>query len=437
MTFQLASFKALSRLSLPIVLSMASSVLIALVDTAMVSPLGEVPLAAVGLTATVVMLFYATLYGWVSMAGVDMANAFGAQDDQRLSGSLMIGGLANFAMGAVGALVMALCYGLLPYFGQPEEVVQAALPYFMGIALSLIPFSLFYTLKGFFDAIDRAWLGLWVGLATLGSNIPLNYLFIYTLDYGITGAAIATCLSYLVGIGLTIYLVRDRLVWPSNVFSRSLNLIGQGTPVALGFAGEAGAFVTVGLMVGLFGPAALAANQIANAMGSVLYMVPLGVSIAISMLAGQAMGREAPTEARSLTLHAVVMSAGWMAICAVILVISADQIALWFAPTAAVQALAGGLLVVHAIMQMGDGIQSAALGGLRGMGDTQWPVGVTLTSYACIGVPGAWLLSQHTPLGIYGLWVGYGMGLYIVGAVLTWRVLRGRTPSIPRTGAHT
>ena len=427
--FNRKSFAAIGGLALPIVLSMASSVLIALVDTAMISPLGELELAAAGLTATVVMFFYATLYGFVSIANVRMASAHGAGDDDQLNQSVIVGIHMSLWVGLAGALTMAAGYLALPYLGQPQSVVDASLPYYLGIALSLIPFTVFYTAKGLFDAIDRAWMGLLIGLSALLSNIPLNYLMIYGLGsfagYGLVGAAIATLLSYLIGIALTVYLIRDRLRGHvSDLWIQTRRMSWDSIPVSIGFAGEASAFVAVGMMVGLFGAAALAANQIANAVGSVLYMVPLGVSIAISMLAGQAMGRGDAQAARSLTAHSIVLSASWMLGCAIVLTLSADAIAKLFGPSDEAIAIAGGLLIVHAVMQIGDGIQSSVLGGLRGMGDTKFPVAVTLLAYGLIGVPAAWVLGMHTSLGVYGLWIGYGCGLYLVGAVLCVRLAR-------------
>ena len=54
--------KALSSLAIPIVLGMSASVLIALVDTLMLAPLGKLPLAA-GLTTGLVLIWYSGIYG--------------------------------------------------------------------------------------------------------------------------------------------------------------------------------------------------------------------------------------------------------------------------------------------------------------------------------------------------------------------------------------
>ena len=425
--FSTQFFVRIARLALPIMLSMASSVVIGLVDTAMISPLGEVQLAAAGLTATIVMLFYPTLFGFVSMANIRMANAQGAKNESALDESVWVSTAMSIWVGLAGAGIMALCFLGLSYLGQPQEVVDASLPYYLGIAFSLILFTPFYTLRGYFDSVDQPWIGLAVGLVALISNVPLNYLFIYGIGpvdgLGIVGAAIATNCSYALGLVVMLYLLRKRFqVRVSNLTVKIKNLIGDSLPISAGFAGEAVAFTLVGLMVGLFGTAALAANQIANAFASVLYMVPLGISMAISVLAGQAIGRDKPTEARALTIHAVVFSAGWMLLCAGVLSVSAEHIATFFGPTVDVIELGTGLLIVYALMQVGDGIQSAALGGLRGMGDTRWPVRVTLLGYGGLSIPVAALLGFYTPLGVYGLWVGYAVGLYVVGGVLCWRL---------------
>ncbi len=53
----------LARLALPIVISLAAAALIGVVDTVMVAPLGTLPLAAVSITASVLIIFYSALYG--------------------------------------------------------------------------------------------------------------------------------------------------------------------------------------------------------------------------------------------------------------------------------------------------------------------------------------------------------------------------------------
>ena len=415
--------KALSSLAFPIVLGMSASVLIALVDTLMLAPLGKLPLAAAGLTTGLVLIWYSGIYGYISMINVRMAEAHGAQDRSQLNQVTCSGMAAALLTGCIGAASMAAVYFLLPWLDQPDEVLDIIGPYWFGIAFSLIPFSVFYTLKGFFDSIERPWIGLWVGVIALTANIPLNYLFIHMLGYGLFGAALGTLCAYAAGLGFALTWLWRRDYLSGSIVGPEVALyLRLGTPVGIGFVGEGAAFAFIGLAMGWFGATALAAHQIINSFGSVIYMVPLGISIAVSVLCGQRVGRGDLAGARAMGLTAVGVSMSWMVLCTALVILASEWIAHGLSPTAEVAGLVASLLIINAVMQIGDGIQSAALGGLRGQSDTLYPTAVTLACYGLVGVPLALVLGFSFGWGPHGLWIGYGTGLFLAGGILTRRL---------------
>ena len=75
----------LVRLAVPIVIGLASSTLISVVDTVMIAPLGTFPLAATSITVSVLLIFYSGLYGVTSVAGVLVARHYGAKEFDRVS----------------------------------------------------------------------------------------------------------------------------------------------------------------------------------------------------------------------------------------------------------------------------------------------------------------------------------------------------------------
>ena len=185
-----------------------------------------------------------------------------------------------------------------------------------------------------------------------------------------------------------------------------------GTPVGIGFVGEGAAFAFIGLAMGWFGATALAALEIINSFGSVIYMVPLGISIAVSVLCGQRVGRGDSGRGRAMGLTAVGVSMSWMVLCTAMVILASEWIARGLSPTIEVAGLVASLLIINAVMQIGDGIQSAALGGLRGQSDTLYPTVVTLACYGLVGVPMALVLGFSFDWGPHGLWIGYGAGLF-------------------------
>jgi len=81
------------------------------------------------------------------------------------------------------------------------------------------------------------------------------------------------------------------------------------------------------------------------------------------------------------------------------------------------------LLAAGAAFQLSDGIQTAATGALRGVGDTRTPMICHLLAYWAIGLPlGAWLCFRRG-WGAFGLWAGLSLALILIGIVLlsVWR----------------
>jgi len=90
----------------------------------------------------------------------------------------------------------------------------------------------------------------------------------------------------------------------------------------------------------------------------------------------------------------------------------------------AVVAMAASILLVFALAQVFDGVQSTMVGALRGLSDTAWPAGVSILAYWVFALPLGWVLAAPLGLGPGGIWLGWIMALAWAGGMLTWRFLR-------------
>jgi len=79
------------------------------------------------------------------------------------------------------------------------------------------------------------------------------------------------------------------------------------------------------------------------------------------------------------------------------------------------------LMYIAAIFQIGDALQVVALGLLRGLKDTQFPMIVAAISYAVIGVPASYLLGFTFGGEGAGVWFGFVIGLSCAAALLLVR----------------
>ncbi|SFS21826.1 MATE family efflux transporter [Yoonia litorea] len=426
-----AEMRALARLGFPIVISLAAATLIGVVDTVMIAPLGTLSLAAASITTFVLIIFYSGLYGFVSAIGVRMAEARGKNDATDLSVATRTGLWIAAVTGGIGALLMLALRPALPFLGQPPEVVALISGYWTAMSLLLIPFTVFYALKGLFDAIDAPWVGVILAFTAVALNIPANWVLIHGIGnwegFGLLGAGLASLFSQ------TAALVIAWIIWQRSVLTKDARAPGhptraevrtqlrEGATIATGYIGEGGAYSFAGLMMGWFSAAALAANQIVNAVGGVLYMVPLGVSIAVSIRIGQAIGADQRKRLKTIGYAALAVIIAWMTLVMLGLLWGGGRLAALLSDDPAVVTLATGMFIVIAAMQVADGVQGTMLGAARGMTDNVVPVAITMVCYWVVALPVGYLLGFTLGWGPNGVWIGYGVGLALAAIAVTLR----------------
>lgn len=422
-----AEFLPLIRLAVPLMVGLAAALLIGVVDTAMISPLGTVPLAAAGVTTAVLIILISGLWGIVTVISVQISQAEGADNPEGVAVALRGGLILCLLGGGSAALIMVAIYPFLGPLGQPEEVLDILFPYWLSMAIWMVPFTLFFGLKALFDAVNWPWTA--VGLSYLGVvfNIPANFTFIHVLELGVLGAGLASILSQCVSLvaawivlsrapGLAAFRQKVTVAW-RDVWAQ----FKEALPICLGYAGEGGAYAIVGIMMGWLGAAALAAHQIVNALGGLAYMIPLGMAGAASIRVGLAVGAGQRSRLRPILKASFALVTVWQALAALIFVFGGRLMAEAMSDDPAVIELAVTLFVMVALLQIADGFQGAALGALRGMSDMNVPTVITLIAYWPLALPVSYLLGFVLGFGAVGVWLGYTLGLVVAGVALPWR----------------
>jgi MATE family multidrug resistance protein len=409
---------------------LAAALLIGVVDTAMIAPLGTLPLAAAGITTAVLIVLISALWGVVTVISVQISQAEGAADTARTSRALRCGLWLCLLGGGAASLVMATLFPVLSLLGQPQEVRAILLPYWLSMAAWIVPFTLFFGIKALFDAIGRPWTGVALSYIGVVVNVPANYIFIHVLDMGLLGAGLASVLSQslslLASLGVLAYapsLARFRarvvLTWRDIVRQAR-----ETWPLCLGYASEGGAYAMVGVMMGWLGAEALAAHQIVNALAALAYMIPLGVAGATSIRVGHAVGALHPLRLRPILKAACGIVTFWQVLMALLFIAGGRPLAAVLSDDPAVIELAATLFLVVGFLQVADGLQGTALGALRGMSDTAWPTLVTLTAYWPIALPACYFLGFWAGFGAVGIWLGYTLGLIVAATLLPLRFWR-------------
>lgn len=337
--------------------------------------------------------------------------------------------------------LLALAHGrdILLAIGQDARAAEAADGFLDILLWAMIPAIMASVLRVTIAALGRPGWAIGVAALALGVNILGNWLLVFgNLGFpalGLSGSAIASVVTSFAmmltycGIALADRRIRRfRLFgnWWRTEWSRLVELVRIGVPIALTLTFEGGLFSAAAFLVGLIGVTEVAAHAIALQIAAVAFQVPFGIAQAATIRVGTAFGAGDRVWIGRAGWVALALGTGFMVLTAV---------TLWAAPRLAVSAyvdvdapenarvvaLAIQYLAVAAAFQLFDGAQAVAAGVLRGLKDTRVPMILAALGYWVAGFGSAVLLGF--PLGMEGIgvWTGLAIGLAVVSVLLGHR----------------
>jgi MATE family multidrug resistance protein len=433
------------RLAVPMALTQLGQIAMMTSDLAFIGRLGNAAVAAAALAGTVYFISFTIGMGLVSAVAPLAAQAFGARDPRRVRRALRTGLWAGLL---ITLPIMPFSFNgeaILLALGQTPAAAHLAQQYLLGLVWGVAPALWFMAIRSFMGAVNRPEPALWITLAA----IPANALLVYLLVYGewgfprleLLGAGIGTSIINLVTFLAALWFAtRVRPFRKYHVLGRiwrfdwplMRQLVAIGAPISLSFMLEYGLFSTAALLMGLISTLALAAHQVALQVTAVLFMVPFGISQAATVRVGHAVGRVDPAGVKRAGLVALLLGVALTAVFTLVVIVSRFAIGrLFFGnadDAAASVMLAATLLLIGATFFVGDGVQSIALGSLRGLNDTRVPLLFAVTGYWLIGFPTACVLGFWAGLGAIGVWIGLSCGtvVYATLLVLRFRLLARR-----------
>ncbi len=269
-------------------------------------------------------------------------------------------------------------------------------------------------------------------------NFIANWILIYELEWGITGAGVATgftltfmCLTLLIVIWRRRLLRGAWVPWDARSFrfSEILKVIRIGIPVGLHFAFEVGAFGATTLLAGLISVTATVAHGVAINLASMTFMFPLGIGLAATTRIGNLLGEKRPEDAQTSAVVAMWMGGLSMAALGVVLYLGRNYFPAIYVPkdTEAIR-MAALVLPIAAAFQVFDGVQVVGSGVMRGMGKTVPAAVFNFIAWWIIALPMAAYFVLLRNGDLTHVWWSLCLGLGVV-AVLSIGWVRWRGPA--------
>lgn len=334
----------------------------------------------------------------------------------------------------------AVCYfsePLLNAFKIDPTIVPVAVGYLRALSWGAPGMCLIFLLRFFSEGAGHTRPTMLYGVLGALLNIPLNYILMFgKLGFpamGTVGCGIATVLV----IWASLFMLLAYLCWhkhfkPFALFShfeapdwsRISEHLRVSLPIAVSIFVEGSLFVGAALLIGRLGPVPAASHLIAINFSALAFMIPVGLSSAISIRVGNAIGRREPDAARYAGLIGIVIVLGFQTISAAAMLLFPELIVSIYTDDTAVAPLAVSLLFYAAIFQYSDGIQICAAGALRGYKDTRVPMIYTIISFWMVGMTLGYYLTFTRLMGPAGMWLGMIAGLSVAAALMLARFHR-------------
>ncbi|HEY7511282.1 MAG TPA: MATE family efflux transporter [Vicinamibacteria bacterium] len=352
---------------------------------------------------------------------------------------------------AAGLLLVALEPLLDPLFvlaGHEPAVQEHERTYSRILMLGSFPVVLMATASTFFTGRGRTKVVLIVNGVVTAADIVLNYLWIFGHGgfprAGVAGAALSTVLTQALGAGIYLALAFA----PANrrhfatlrgwrfeppLFARLLRF---GLPTGLQASAEILAFAFFMMIVGRIGTPELAASSLAFNLNMIVFFPMLGLGVAVSALVARHLGAEQPAAAERAVHSALWVSLVYMLLCGLVYVVLPRVL---LAPYAAgadpatfayVEETAVVLLRFVAIYSLFDMMNVMFAAGLRGAGDTRYPLALTVVlAWGAMLLP-AWIACVRHGAGVYVAWTAASAYVVLLGLLELRRFRQGRWRSL-------
>lgn len=436
----------LLRIGFPVILAQLLQMGMNFVDTVMAGRLSPEDLAAVAVGSSILLPILVLSMGCMMAVTPIIAQNVGARKLTQIGKNARQVLWLSQILALPSFFIVRNLDLILVYIGVTDDIIPIADGYLNAISWGMFPVYAFAALRYVSEGLSVTRPAMFVALIGLLVNIPANYVLMYGKlgfpQMGAVGTGYASSLVYFVMfLGMLIFTYRFEPYKRFEIFKRFRlpekkylkELLGIGVPIGISSTMEVTMFAAVSLMASTISTLAIAAHQVAINFAAMLFMIPFGLSVAISARVGNSIGRKRPDEARFRGFVGVGVCCCVMAVTATTIFLFPREIASIYTDEVAVIDLAVQLLFMAAIFQLSDGLQVAGFGALRGLKDTTVPMYVNLIAYWVFGIPVAWYLGFQMGYGAPGLWIGLIAGLTVAGVLHNVRFYK-KTGELVRGG---
>ncbi len=413
----LYSNKDLKKLILPLVLEQFLAILVGMVDTVMISGVGEAAVSGVSLVDNINILVINITAAMATGGAVVAGHLLGQKDSESAGKAAWQLILFSSAASVVIFLMLVAFHRPLLYaiFGNVEaEVMSSAVTYLLITAISIVPLAVYNSCAALFRAMNGAKTTLMISILMNAINVVGNAILIFGAGMGVAGAAIATTVSRTVAaiaiFGMMFQTdrqihIKGRVDWHINVrLIKKILYIGipNGVENSLFQLGK----ILLLSLISTFGTYAMAANAVCNTLAGFNILPGQAIGLALVSVAAVCIGAGDFEQARYYTKKLMLIAVISIAALSAVLIGFSPWIMKVYHLSPETEQLAIQVIRYHAVLAMLIWVPSFTLPNtLRAAGDVVWTMFIAIGSMWVFRIGASYVFHNNFHMGLLGVWV--------------------------------
>lgn len=408
--------KSMLAIAIPIALQNLITSSLNMVDTLMISSLGQSSIAAVGLANQLFFFYILITFGINSGSSIFIAQYWGKEDIPSIRKVL---GLALSLSTIVGIIFTIIAFFfpefIMKIFIQEPEVIKLGSDYLRIVSLSYLPTAISFAYSVALRTTGRPNVPMKISAIAFVTNTVVNYILIFGKfgipAMGVTGAAWGTVIARFVEIGFVLYTVysvqgalaaslKELLSWNKEFVNRYLKTT---YPVIIAEGAWSLGQVMYSIAYAKLGEEATAAVQITNTIQNIFFVLVRGLANACTVMVGNKIGGGDEEEAYDYAKQFMILSTFMGLILGIIQATTPKLTLMLFSGLEpSLYETSRKLLIVMGLTFVVRVFNSTAIVGvLRGGGDTKFAMVLDVGSVWIIGVPLAFIGALILKLPVY------------------------------------
>jgi len=446
-------WKTIIAITLPAFIELVMSTLFGMVDMVMVGQIkgeaGKAGIAAIGLTNQPFFLLFAvfaavnvgttTLVAWNIGAG-------NQKKARSVSRQIL---LINIGLGLILSLagILAARY-IIAFMGGNEDTMEIGTRYFQIISAGLVFQAVTAGVTASLRGAGETKIPMLYNLGANFLNVIGNYILIYGKlglpELGVQGAAISTTISKVIACTFALYVLfskkgisRMSIPLKGNYrldFSIIKQVFNIGFPAAIEQVIIQSGLMMFARTVSVLGTAEFAAHQIGLNINGLTFAPSMAFGVAATTLVGQSLGANKLEDAQRYSSLVHRLAIGVACFVGLNFIIFSYPMARIYTSDLEVARMAGTVLKIVALAQLGMPSQLTLSGVLRGAGDTMYPLYASAFGIWFVRVLLAHVFVHVLGWGLIGAWVALVLDQYTRGGIIflryrsgKWKYIKSRT----------